>query len=114
MLTRDQIIKANDLPRETVEVPEWGGSVVVSTMSGTDRDAFESTNLAASGKPDLRNMRAKFVAACVVDDNGERLFKASDIEALGAKNAAALDRIVKIAQRLNRIGDVQLEELKGN
>ncbi len=40
MLTREQILQSDDLPRETVQVPEWGGEVQVRTMTGTDRDAF--------------------------------------------------------------------------
>jgi hypothetical protein len=114
MLSREQILAAADLPRETVEVPEWGGSVIVSTMTGADRDAFEASVVTADGKPNLRNMRAKLVAASVVDESGARLFRASDIEALGGKSASALERITKAAQRLNRLGDEQLEELKGN
>jgi hypothetical protein len=113
MLSREQILAAVDLPRETVEVPEWGGAVIVSTMTGADRDAFEASVL-TGGKPDLRNMRAKLVAACVVDEAGNRLFSSSDIEALGRKAASALDRVTKAAQRLNRMGEEQFEELKGN
>lgn len=114
MLTRDQILKAKDRKTEVVKVPEWGGEVIVSTMSGHDRDQFEAGIVTTNGQADLKNMRAKFVAACVVDENGKRLFTAGDVEALGDKNAAALERIVKVAQRLNAMGDAQLEELKGN
>lgn len=113
MLTRDQILAAEDLKRETVDVPEWGGSVIVRTMTGTDRDAFDAS-IVTGGKADLRNMRAKLAAACIVDENGTRLFSVVDVEALGAKSSGALDRIVRVAQRLNRIGDAELEELKGN
>ncbi len=41
---------ADDLPRETVSVPEWGGEVLVRTMSGTDRDAFEASLLEKDGR----------------------------------------------------------------
>ena len=114
MLTRDQILKQKDRKTETVKVPEWGGEVIVSAMSGTDRDSFEAGIVTADGKTDLKNMRAKLVAACVVDEKGNRLFQPADIEALGGKSASALDRIAKVAQRLNRLGDAQLEELQGN
>ena len=113
MLTREQILAHDDLKRETVDVPEWGGSVIVQTMTGADRDAFEAS-IVSGGKPDMRNMRAKLAAACIVNEAGERLFSVVDVEALGAKSAGALERIVRVAQRLNRLGDAQLEELKGN
>ena len=35
-LTKAQILSADDLPREEVSVPEWGGSVLVSTMNLAD------------------------------------------------------------------------------
>jgi hypothetical protein len=114
MLTRDQILKLKDRKTETVKVPEWGGEVLVATMSGADRDAFEAGIITADGKPSLQNMRAKLAAACVVDEAGNRLFKPADIEALGGKSASALDRIAKVAQRLNKLGDAELEDLKGN
>ena len=42
-LTKDQILEANDLQSESVTVPEWGGDVLVRTMTGADRDAFEAS-----------------------------------------------------------------------
>jgi L-asparaginase II len=113
MLTRAQILAADDLARETVEVPEWGGSVIVQVMRGIDRDAFESS-IVTNGRPDLVNMRAKLAAVCMVDESGQRLFSVGDVESLGAKSASALERVARGAQRLNRLGDAQLEEMKGN
>lgn len=114
ILTRDQILGAKDRITERVEVPEWGGDVLVTTISGAARDRFEAAIIAADGQTDTTNMRAKLVAACVVDEAGDPLFTIEDIEALGRKSAAALERIVKVSQRLNRIGSAEMEELKGN
>lgn len=114
MLTRDQILAADDLPREQVDVPEWGGSVLVGALTGTERDAFEQSLLMADGKVNLQNMRARLAACCLIDEAGQRLFSLHDVEALGRKNAKALERVTKVAQRLNRMGDAQLEELTGN
>ena len=41
MLSRDQILKAKDIKKETVNVPEWGGKVIVMGMTGKRRDEFE-------------------------------------------------------------------------
>ena len=43
MLTKDQILKSDDLPSEEVSVPEWGGSVMVRSMTGYERDQFEQS-----------------------------------------------------------------------
>ena len=43
MLSKDEILKADDLPTEVVPVPEWGTgqAVAVRTMPGVDRDRYE-------------------------------------------------------------------------
>lgn len=114
ILSRDQILGATDRPFEDVEIPEWGGTVRVSTMSGTARDAFEQSVLDEDRKPDLTNMRAKLVARCLIDEAGQTIFSEADVAALGAKSATALERVVKVAERLNRLGSKQLEEIRGN
>lgn len=108
-LTKDQILESNDLKTQSVEVPEWGGSVNIRTMTGSDRDAFEQTLVKVDGngnrKTDLTNMRAKLVAMTVVDDNGNRLFGEDDIAVLGRKSATALAKVFEAAQALNGMGD---------
>lgn len=116
-LSRDQILSADDRKSRAVAVPEWGGEVLVSTMSGSARDAWEQSLLTRrNGKtePNMENMRARLVAATVVDEAGQRLFSDADVEALGRKSAAALERVCKVAQSLNAIGEAELEDLKGN
>ncbi len=110
MLTREQILQCDDLPREIVKVPEWGGEVQVRTMTGTDRDAFEASLIGKEGR--LENVRARLVSLAVCDESGERLFADADITALGAKSAKALDRVFAVAQRLNGIGSDQVDQAK--
>jgi hypothetical protein len=104
-LTRDQILESSDLKTVTVEVPEWGGSVLVRSMTGADRDAFEQTLTKTDGKgvrvSDVSNLREKLTAMTVVDDAGNRLFSESDVQALAKKSAAALTRVADAAQVLN-------------
>lgn len=107
-LSKDQILEALDLKSVTVDVPEWGGSVLVRTMTGADRDAFEAsmvtTNPDGSRTPDMRNLRAKLVALTLVDDANNRLFEVSDIPRLAMKSSAALERVFEAAQRINGLG----------
>ena len=110
ILSKDAILAAEDLPRETVSVPEWGGQVLVRTMSGTDRDAFEASLLAKDGR--MENVRARLVALTLCDTEGDRLFDDSEITALGRKSARALDRVFSVAQRLNGIGVDQVDVAK--
>lgn len=113
-LSRDEILGADDLKSESVEVPEWGGAVIVRELTGAERDAWESSVVKTNGTKvtvDSRNMRAKLAALCIVDDEGKRMFSEKDTVALGNKSAAALDRVTDAARRLSRIGEDQLEEL---
>lgn len=109
ILNRDQILESVDLRREEVEVPEWGGTVLVSEMTGVQRDAYEAGLFGDDRKVDLRNARARLVAACLIDPDGNPLFTDKDVEALGRKSAAALDRVCAAAQRLNLMTAAALE-----
>ncbi len=114
LLTRDQILTVDDSSSEDVEVPEWGGTVRVKGMTGTERDKFEAASLKGKGKNrdvNLANLRARLVAASVVDEEGQLLFKPYDVEALGRKSAAALGRVYDVAQRLAGLSDEDVDEL---
>jgi hypothetical protein len=117
MNLREAILNHDDLPRELVAVPEWGVSVYVRTLSGTERDAFEEGSLVKRGKSkevSLRNIRARLVALAVVDADGKRIFADSDVAALGAKSGKAIDRLFDVASRLSGISESDVDELAGN
>lgn len=114
ILTKEAILAADDLPRERVNVPEWGGDVFVRTMTGTERDAFEASLIGTGGAKDgrLDNVRARLVSLALCSESGERLFDDAEIAALGKKSARALDRVFGVAQRLNGIGTEQVDIAK--
>lgn len=104
---RDLILSADDLKREPLEVPEWGVTIFVRVMSGSERDRFEAAHLKAPEK----DFRARLAVACVCDEAGAPVFTADDVPALGAKSSAALTRISEVAARLNRMGKEDYDEL---
>jgi hypothetical protein len=113
-LTKEQILGAKDLPTKTVAVPEWAGEVIVRTMMGIERDAFEQSIAGSEKKVNLENIRAKLCAKTIVNEAGQLLFTDDDIAALGAKSARALDKIYDIACKLNGIGKDDIKELEKN
>ena len=116
-LDRAAILALADIATEEVFVPEWQSWVRVRGMTGAERDAFEAESLGASGadrEASLRSFRARLVARTVVDERGNRLFGDADVEALGQKGAAALDRICEVACRLSGLGETEVEDLLGN
>ncbi|WP_306186976.1 hypothetical protein [Streptomyces sp. MK5] len=118
-LSAEQILDADDLPWEDVDVPEWGGTVRVRGMSGTDRDKFEAAMLSkdmqsVSKDTALERYRARLAAACLVDENGRRMFRSdAEIKRLGEKSAQALQRVVDVASRLSGLTQEDQDELLG-
>ena len=118
MLDKKTILQSDDLPRELVEVPQWGGQVYVRTLTGSERDEFEQSCLVnKKGKSkdvNLTNIRARLCVLCICEESGTRLFDARDVDSLGKKSAAALDLVFSVAQKLNGLGQEDVEDLAKN
>jgi hypothetical protein len=121
LLTRTQILEAEDAVSEYVEVPEWGGTVRVRSLEGLERDRYERSfvKIGAKGGGSLGvvdlttdNARARLVSMTVVDEDGLNVFTEADILVLGHKSAAALERVASVAQRLSGLTDRDMEALK--
>lgn len=111
ILTMDQILSADDLKKELVEVPEWGGHVYIKALTGKERDKMEAAVITGPGERNFSNIRAKLVSLSVVDEEGVRLFTFEDAEKLGDKSAAVLDRLFAVAQKLSGMTKKDIDEL---
>lgn len=109
-LDRSSILSAPDLPTIPLEIPEWGGTVVLKALTGEQRDRFE-VFVAGNNRA---NIRARLAALSLVDESGKPLFSEADIVALGQKNAKALDRIWDAASSLNKLTENDIEGLEKN
>lgn len=98
LLNRDAILAADDRRFEDVEVPEWGGTVRVGTVSAISIERMQNKLQSSTG-----TLRAAFVAASCVDENGAPMFSAEDVEVLAAKSNAVVNRLYEIASRLNSL-----------
>ncbi len=114
MLTKKQILEAQDRQIEVVLVPEWGGEVFVRNITGYERDAIEASVAGTEGKADLRNYRAKVLSRAICDPEGKRVFDDEDVVALGNKSGLVLNRIYEVAQRLNGMRAEDVEETAKN
>lgn len=117
ILSKSEILECQDMRIKVVEVPEWGGSVRLRSLTGAERDAFEATLVKeVDGKrvPDMENLRAKLLAATIVDEDDRQIFSAYDLAALGRKSAVALDRVFAVAQRLNGMSADAVEDAVKN
>jgi hypothetical protein len=112
-LTREKILAAKDLIIECVDVEQWGGSVYVRNLSGKGRDAFEGSRVRIRDGNKVEmihdNTRAKLLSMTLCDESGNLLFSQEDIEALGEKDAAVLDMLFDVAQRLSGMRPVDVD-----
>ncbi len=109
-LTRDAILRVEDLPLHEVAVPEWGGMVLIRAMTGGERDRFE----AAWKQDPSSDIRARLAQATLCNPAGDLIFKLEDVPSLSAKSSKALDRIFTAATIHNGITDRDVEELRKN
>lgn len=108
MNLRDSILTADDLPRQKLEVPEWGVTVHVRTMTASQRDSLEG----AQTKDPYRDIRARMAVYTVCDEHGTPLFTEADIAAIGRKSARALDKVFAVACKMNGFSKEDVDDLK--
>lgn len=114
LLTREDILKAEDLPTVDVEVPEWGGTVRLKALTAAARDRFEASTVETRGnkvKQNLTNLRARLVSLCIVDESGNPMFTQGDVQRLGQKSASALQRLFNKCNEMNGLSEADIEEL---
>lgn len=111
-LTKDAILGAKDLNVLKVHVKEWGGDVYIRVMTVGERDAYECEWLANKEKG-VQNFRSKFLARCLCDKDGNRLFTDAEIDKLAGKSIAVVDRLFNRAMKHNAMSMEDVEQLAG-
>lgn len=116
MSIRDQILAAEDIRKEIVEVPEWGGiKIEMRSLTGGDRARILETSVDALGNVSLTRVYPEMVIASAFDpETGERVFDDSDKDGLMAKNAVAIDRLAVTATRLSGLNEEAVDEAGKN
>lgn len=110
-ITSEMMIELGKAPQQIVKVPILG-DVIVRGMTGTERDEFEAGLIVGKGRHrdvNLRNMRARLVWYCAVDESGDRVF--SDPDSLGRIRADVLNMLFTVAQKLSGITEEDADEL---
>lgn len=105
-LTKDMINSADDREVVEMEIPEWGGTARLMVLSGAELDRFEMLYTDPE-KLKETSVRAYLVAACLVDEDGKRIFSAAEVHQLARRNGAVLARVFTKCIELNKVGDVE-------
>lgn len=107
-LSKDAILAAKDTKLSgEISVPEWGGSVYVKTLTGTERDAFED----AYAQNKMKAFRCRFLVLTLCDDAGHRLFEDGDVDSLGKKSSVVINRLFEEAWKFNAFTSEAVESL---
>jgi len=121
ILSFEEIMQADDLDTEKVPVPEWGGAVLMKTMSGKNRDDYIQIlqgRMVGTGKgrklSNYRGLSASLLQQCLIKKDESPLFTAAQIKDLQGKNGAVISRLVEKAQEMNGLTDDEVEKISGN
>lgn len=103
MSLRDSIFAKDDIPSESVDIPEWDVTLEVRGMTGADRTRLlESAVNTKTGEVDLKVIYPDVVILCTYDpEDGLRVFEDGDRDALMSKSANAIDRLANAGMRLS-------------
>ena len=116
-LSKAAILAAQDLRTQTVDVPEWQGSVQVRLLTAAEREEISSIWTAHQSADDATKStltRDAMLLRCTVDEAGQRLFDDADLPALKQKSAVAISRVVDAALALNAMGAGAVEDAAKN
>jgi hypothetical protein len=107
-LNKEDIFGIEDLTRKEVDMSNWwGGSVYIQSASVDD--VFSLTK----GAKDISELeiQLRLICACVVDENGNKMFSENDIPKLRKKNQNAIKHLAAECYKYNKFGEVRdLEE----
>lgn len=115
-LTKAHILAADDKPRATIEVPEWGGMVTIRSLSGTQMTRLLSDyDKAKKNTGSQYRLQITVAAWSMIDpDTGERLFSDNEIHELAERSSAALKIVFDAASEHNGLTPEAQEEIAGN
>jgi len=113
LLSRESILAAPDLKTQTLEVPEWGGSVNIKELNGKQRLALTEQCTDVTEK-NIVPIQAWLISQSVVDEQGPLLFTNNDIDKLCSKSLKALSKVFSAAIKLNGIGEEAVEDREKN
>lgn len=93
---RKRILAASDSPIDVVDVPEWGVTVGIRSMSARSRAYVMELSQTEDGIDAARveAMWSRTLVGCLVDpETGDRIFDDEDMDALMEKSAHVVERL---------------------
>lgn len=117
VLSREDIVRADDSSYNEVFVKEWGGYVRVYVISAKDRLEFEGKyTKKESGSINFEHKEAPLdlLSCSLRSANGMPLFSKEDLNMLGDKNGKVVNLLFNEALKLNWMTQESQEQVKKN
>lgn len=125
MLTRDMIAEAIDYEMIEKEIPEWGGTIFLRSMTAHNYDAMQvwfarfggekgSMQVLLREEPELLNgLKTTLISYCLCDKDGTFLFDDEEGRAiLQSKSGTVIDRLYDAAMALNKLTEEEIVDEK--
>lgn len=115
-LSRDDILNAQDFRTDEIDVPEWGGTVLVRELSAAEADKTGFSMADKQGNIDLskaEGLAIRVVALGVIDEKHRRVFTEKDVEALGRRSRLAINRVATRIMQLSGLASETDEDEGG-
>jgi len=107
-LTREQILGAQDRKVIELDVPEWGGTIRLRSMSGLA--AEEYIKAVQDAKTDFEPLLL-LISSSVIGDDNELMFPApEDVKGLASKNLSALKHVSEACMEVNGFNQEEVAE----
>ena len=108
---RERILGKEDAKTSVVDVPEWGESIRVRSLTAHEQERWwDILDQQAKGNEPAGGRKASFVMMACLDETGADLFKPEDVAVLGKKHPEAIHRLFAEIQKLSGMAsEVQAE-----
>lgn len=106
----EDILSADQAGVIKVHVPEWKCDVWIRTLPLGELQAWELSCLRSKGDG-VDDYRTRYLAKCLVDENGKELFSSEQLKRISGVVGA---RLFKVAQKHNELDEKELEDIGKN
>jgi hypothetical protein len=113
---KERIVGAADCKTQAVAVPEWGieTGLFIRELSAADMDRFDLFMLShrkdGTIQPTAKNVRALLVQMSLCDDTGKLVFGPTEVDSLGNKSGAVIDRLYHAVRAFNSMDEEATEK----
>lgn len=112
---REKILSAEDISSEKVEIPEWGVTIEMRSISGRKRCEMRKNLTSNNGMIDDAKLYQQILINCAFDpETGEPIFTEADKDAILEKNGAVLESLAIVGMKLSGMSQDSIDDAEKN